>query len=317
MVGMTGGKMMLNSRFLPSGSVAGPSTAFEGRMKTVREKQVKYQYKHRRDLLDSNRADPPGIVSGLTTAVPAGIGLGAALGQTAPVLGLLAGTGLGGGLLVGSTGTAYYLDRQVTYVNKQVPMTEAEEWAVMTPLEKGHSQIDKALERWASVRNSHRSKISQIETLLSGIHKEVAELTKRLDAQRLKVHSITQGEERDTENRITIQLSAKSSSQKEHEKLLETANQVFAALDAEILKREEKLLEGKERLNMMQSQQAVLEMHQQLETVRGEGSSEKGTDPLLLELEKQRVQVESVLTSLQTHLDVESTLKAMAKTGSF
>jgi hypothetical protein len=102
--------------------------------------------------------------------------------------------------------------------------------------------------------------------------------------------------------------------------LLETAQKVFVVLDAEIQKREQNLFEAQEKLNMKQRQQSVIALHKQLTTIKGEQAQSpasadlKEAEQLALEMEKQQVEIEALMTSIQTEMDVDAVLKSMAKT---
>jgi septation ring formation regulator EzrA len=72
------------------------------------------------------------------------------------------------------------MDRKVTIVEKQVPMTEAEELAVMTPREKAHWEIDQALEKWQSIRQKQSDNLKWLEDKKSSLQGELAQLESSL-----------------------------------------------------------------------------------------------------------------------------------------
>ncbi len=200
-----------------------------------------------------------------------------------------------------SSGGVFFDQRKVTYSDEQVPMTPEEEWAAMTPLEQAHCKINQALEKWQTLRVPYKEQVQTLREAIQQIEREVQQLSRT---------SSTDTDKTNTEaSRLeTMRLKAKQDVLQEHRQLLVAAEKVYEALDQQILVREEKLIQGQEKLKMMTLQQGVIQMHDQLERVKAAEDADAQADPMMFEMEKQRVQIESVMASIQQALDVESVL---------
>jgi hypothetical protein len=276
------------------GSSTNPASYFQGRFKTVRKKEVNYVPRegHAEMLISgglSGLASGAGAYNGLLAIPSMGpsgvISLGIAAGSVMPAV---------------SSGAVFSDQRKVQYSEVQVPMTPEEEWAAMTPLEQAHFKINEALEKWQNLRQPHKDQMQALKQAIMQIEEDVHRLT----------HTPSSGnaEEKRLEG---IRLKAKQNVLQEHQQLLSAAEKVYEALDKQILEREEKLIQGQEKLNMMQLQQGVIQMHEQLEKVKVAKETDTQDEPMMFEMEKQRVQIESVMASIQQALDVESVLKNM------
>lgn len=272
-----------------------PPPLFEGRFKTVRKKEVHYR------PIDSEEANLTslGVFSGGGSGVGSYYGL-LANSAISPSGAVVLGS-LGGAILPAvSTGFMVAESRKVSYRTETVPYTPEEEWAAMTPLEQAHFKINAALEKWKAIRAPHKEQIQKLKKAIQQVERDVQQLSKaplKEDSEEKRLES--------------IRLNAKQAVLQEHQQLLSAAEKVYEALDQQILEREEKLIQGQEKLNMMQLQQGVIQMHEQLEKVKVSKETDAQNEPIMFEMEKQRVQIETVMASIQQALDVESVLKNM------
>jgi hypothetical protein len=265
---------------------------FEGRMKTVRQKHVTINKK----VLDKDFEELAN--SGLSIAL-----LGSAFTPWAS---------LAIALPTVAFPSIYLKHREVTYKEKQVPMTPEDELAAMTPLERAHFQIQQALDKWSKVRLEQKNTVQKLTQDLESYEQ---------DLQALEKESCPEGVDPDEfQSRLKMRVKARENGAVTQKALLETAQKVFVVLDAEIQKREQNLFEAQEKLNMKQRQQSVIALHKQLTTIKGEQAQSpasadlKEAEQLALEMEKQQVEIEALMTSIQTEMDVDAVLKSMAKT---
>lgn len=319
------------------------SPHFEGRMKTVREKVVTPTHESRNALWGNNRNEQSILVPSVVTAVPVSIAGGGLLVPLLPsVAPEVVVTGSGVAYLGGVTGWAYAEDfakRKITYVEKQVPMTQEEEWAVMTPLERANVQVDQALSKWQGLRTQHEQNIKEVQQCLQTLQTELTALDNEYQpllatlkslkdkppAEQLKMlkGESLEGYENKV-NQLKIRLDAKHHAQVEQLQLLEMARKVYQNLNGEILLREQKLYETRESLKVMSQRSLVLSMHKDWKGLAGkEGAAGNlalsgeitahdtaQEAAIMLALEKQKVEIEALMASVQTAMDVESVLKA-------
>jgi hypothetical protein len=318
------------------------SPMFNGRFKTVKEKDVSYTGESQKFFYRNSgpryEPAPPFSFPAVMTGIGAGAGIIALLPTPAPVSGIVGAVSAGLAVPGGSGATATLMDRRVSYYEKQVPMTPEEEWAVMTPLERANTQVDQALTKWQVVREKHLNKIQDIDKTLTDIQAALQSLLKEFEPidqqyQQLKDKSDTEkrlvlkGENWIAfENRVRqlkMRLDAKQRTNAEQQELKTMALNVYQALDGEIVKREQQLYETKESLNLMAQRQSVLEMNKELNAVKSTASSNTDAHPAqslelsnpdtILALEKQKVEIETLMASIKTAMDVDAVLKSVSQ----
>jgi hypothetical protein len=258
-------------------------------MKTVKQKHVTFN-KQEADATFENLANTGSIISAVGSLFTPYASLACSL----PTIALP---------------SIYLQNRNVTYKEIQVPMTPEEELAAMTPLEKAHFQIQQALDKWITVRQEQQQVVQTLTQELASCEK---------DLQTLEQETCPTGMDFTVfQSRLKMRLKSKEGSVQHQKSLLETAQKVYGVLEAEIQKREQTLFDAQEKLNMMQRQKAVIGLHTQLEKIKGESekntlvSDRKETEQLALEMEKQQVEIEALMTSIQTEIDVEAVLKTV------
>ena len=262
---------------------------FAGRMKTVKQKHVTFDKKEA-DAAFENLANTGSVISVLGSPFTPYACLLPAL----PTIALP---------------SIYLLNRNVTYKEVQVPISPEEELAAMTPLEKAHFQIQQALDNWSKVRQEQNNTIQKLTNDLGSCEQELKALERETCPTGL--------DSTEFHSRLKMRLKARENSVQQQKALLETAQKVFVVLDSEIQKREQNLFEAQEKLNMMQRQKSVIALHKQLEKIKGESAQGNATDgskeagQLALEMEKQQVEIEALMASLQTEMDVEAVLKSV------
>jgi hypothetical protein len=262
---------------------------FSGRMKTVKQKHVAFNKKEA-DAAFENLMTTGTVISATGSPfIPHAC--------FAPLLPFVA------------LPSIYLQNRTVSYKDVQVPMTPEEELAAMTPLERAHFQIQQALENWSKVRQEQNNTMQKLTNDLGSCEQELKALERETCPVGLDSNEF--------QSRLKMRLKARENSVQQQKALLDTAQKVFVVLDAEIQKREQNLFEAQEKLNMMQRQKSVIALHKQLEKIKGEpaqGNATDGvkeTDQLALEMEKQQVEIEALMASLQTEMDVEAVLKSV------
>jgi hypothetical protein len=283
------------------------SMLFSGRMKTVKEKSVTSSGESNGCFMNhSDPKDPscpPGIFPALLTGAGAGISL--VNGVLTPEAGLVSLPVFllpSLGIPATSWGVAQIMDRKVTYLEKKVPMTEAEELAVMTPIEKAHWEIDQALKKWQGVREKYQANLTQLEARLQVVQNEL---------------NVLQTAPSDGDHYTGLKRAAKENTLKELTDLTLVSKKMLQDLDGQIKEKEESLFAAKEKLDMMRIREDVLSLHQQLQT--GEQTSQEAQglkkdaalQPILEDLEKQKIKLEAIMASVQTAMDVNAVLNTM------
>lgn len=317
------------------------SPMFKGRFKTVREKHVDYSGRSNQCFWhQSDRGEPPFVIGAVTTGIGAGAGAFAMLPTPVPITGIIGAVSAGLAVPGGSAAAAALIDRRVSYSEKQVAMTPEEEWAVMTPLERANTQVDQALGKWQAVREKHLNKIQEIDKTLQEIQSALNSLLKAFEPINQQYHHIKDKSDTEKqqvlnnenwiafENRVRqlkMRVDAKQRTQSEQQDLKTIALNVYQALDNEIVKREQQLYETKESLNLMAQRQSVLEMNKELNAVKNTTSSTRDTHPTqplelnqpetILALEKQKVEIETLMASVKTAMDVDAVLKSVSQDG--
>lgn len=299
---------------------------FAGRMKTVKEKHVSYSgesnhfFWHNSDGKFNDA--PPFALPAVGTGIGVGFSVASSLPEPIPVTGIIGAVAAGLAMPAGSGLTAAILDRKVTYLEKQLPMTPEEEWAVMSPLEQAHYKVDEALKKWESSRQRHQQNLDTIETYWKKLDGERQELEHTLErAHRDARANNTDANKNHEVNRVTIQLETKTKVCEEQKKLFELAKQMFETLNQEILVHERKLYETKESLEMMSHRNLLLKMHQDIQGVKGQSQDnpvlgnvkDEQNKDLEMALEKQKIEIESLMASVKTAMDVDAVLKSMSK----
>lgn len=263
--------------------------SFSGRMKTVKQKHVTFN-KQEADAAFENLTNTGSLISAVGSLFTPYASLACSL----PTIALP---------------SIYLQNRTVTYKEIQVPMTPEEELAAMTPLEKAHFQIQQALDNWSKLRQEQKNTIQKLTDDLGSGEQELKALEKETCPKGIDATEF--------HSRLKMRFKAKESSVQQQSALLETAQKVFEVLDAEIQKREQTLFEAQEKLNMMQRQKSVIALHKQLEKIKGESekndptSNRKETEQLALEMEKQQVEIEALMASIQTEMDVNTVLNSL------
>jgi hypothetical protein len=283
------------------------SLAFSGRMKTVSKKKVNYSGESNGILMHhsfkNDHATPPAMLPAVTVGSATGCSLMSTFFPGGPsplsipvILGPLL------GIPGASWGVAQLMDRKVTIVEKQVPMTEAEELAVMTPREKAHWEIDQALEKWQSIRQKQSDNLKRLEDKKSSLQGELAQLESSLQKMTQDPHPDRQ--------QLELKLTAKKASLAEMEALRETSAKMMLTLEGRMKLKEASLYEAKEKLDMMHLRQDVLNLHQQLQGMDPGSDPALSQQPVLLDVEKQKVELEGIMASIQTALSVEESLRS-------
>ncbi len=275
---------MVNGPFVPISA---------GRMKTIKQKQVIFDQKAFHDDLEA--ASTAGTLLGVGgSTVPPFFSVVLALFPFA------------------MTPFSYLLRRDVSYKDVQVPMTPEEEIAVMTPLEKAHFQIQQALDNWSRVRQKEAATVQNLKQEVEGYEQDL----KALEAEACPDNV----DFTEFQSRLKMRIKAREGSVQDQKVLLETAQKMFVALEAEIQKREQNLFEALEKLNIMQRQKSVIALHKQLEKIKGD-SAQGTTAPeiaeshqLMLEMKKQQIEIEAIMASIQTEMDVEHVLNSVSET---
>lgn len=299
---------------------------FAGRMKTVKEKHVSYSGESNHSFWHNSDGKfhdaPPFALPAAGTGIGVGFSVVSSLPQPIPVTGIIGAVAAGLTMPVGSGVTAAILDRKVTYLEKQVPMTPEEEWAVMSPLEQAHYKVDEALKKWESSRQRHQQNLDIIETYWKKLDGERQELEQTLERTHRDARANNTDANKNHEvNRVTIQLETKTKVCEEQKKLFELAKQMFETLNQEILVHERKLYETKESLEMMSHRNLLLKMHQDIQGVKGQSQDnpvlgnvkDEQNKDLEMALEKQKIEIESLMASVKTAMDVDAVLKSMSK----
>lgn len=282
---------------------------FAGRFKTVKQKQVDYTGESKgvvmNHSLPDDRGSPPAIVPALASGGVLGVSLISTFFPAGPhPLSFPVALAPVVGLPAASWGAANLMDRKVNYVEKQVPMTEAEELAVMTPLERAHWEIDKALKKWQGVREKYQSNLAQLKAKAETVKNDIDAL-----------QSSQSGED----HYRALKLAAKQNSHKELTDLALVSKKMLQDLDGQIREKEEALIAAKEKLDMMKVREDVLSLHQQLQNGEQATQSETGLkkdaalQPILEDLEKQKIKLEAIMASVQTAMDVDAVLNSMNK----
>ncbi len=310
---------------------------FAGRMKTVSEKKVSYYGESNQcfwQTSDAREKAPPFVVPALTAGGAACTGMAGSI----PAVGLLGAILAGLALPAGSGLTAAIVDRKVTFTEKQMPMTPEEEWAVMSPLERANFQVDAALNQWQDVREKHIKRIDEISATLKTIQDAIETMMKEFEPidQQYQTLKDKPDEEKQRvlqqeswnlfENRhrqLKMRLGSKQGIKTEQDELKAMALRVYQALDTEIIKREQQLYDTRESLNLMAQRQSVLDMNKDLHAVQNTSSSESdvakasqafgSTNPdAVFALEKQKVEIETLMASIKTAMDVDAVLKSVS-----
>jgi hypothetical protein len=299
---------------------------FAGRFKSVSEKKVDYSGKSIDFFMKDCSQDPsdPGPPFALS-AVTTGAGVGASIFSSLPiptVTGVVGAVLAGLAMPVGSGLTAAIMDRKVTYSEKQIPMTPEEEWAVMSPLEQAHFKVDEALKKWESSRQVHQNNLGTIETYWKKLEQDRHALEQELErVQRNARVKHADAPLNHEINRLTLQLETKTKVCEEQKKLHALAKQMFETLNQEILVHERKLYETKESLEMMSHRNLLLKMHQDIQGVKGQTQEspvlgnlkDDQNKDLAMALEKQKIEIEALMASVKTAMDVDAVLKSMSK----
>jgi hypothetical protein len=299
---------------------------FTGRMKTVKEKHVSYSGESNHSFWNNSGEggkDPvPFLLPALMTGAGAGCSVASSLPTPFPVTGIVGAVLAGLAIPVGSGLTAAIMDRKVTYSEKQIPMTPEEEWAVMSPLEQAHFKVDEALKKWESSRQVHQNNLGTIETYWKKLEQDRHALEQELErVQRNARVKHADAPLNHEINRLTLQLETKTKVCEEQKKLHALAKQMFETLNQEILVHERKLYETKESLEMMSHRNLLLKMHQDIQGVKGQTQEspvlgnlkDDQNKDLAMALEKQKIEIEALMASVKTAMDVDAALKSMSK----
>jgi hypothetical protein len=282
---------------------------FVGRFKTVKQKQVNYTGESKGIVMNNSfpedRGTPPAILPTFALGATAGLSLIPAVFPVGPhPLSAFVFSAPALGLPAASWGAAHLMDRKVNYIEKQVPMTEAEELAMMTPIEKAHWEIDQALKKWQTIRQKQGANLKMLDDQKVLLEKDIT----RLEASLQNSNSFER-------EQFTLQLAAKQESLNEMKGLAELSIKMKETMEAKIKLKEASLYAAKEKLAMMTVRQEVLNMHQQLQGMNQEDGQADAMHPVLLDVEKQKVQLEGIMASIKTAMDVDAVLKSVSQEG--
>lgn len=215
----------------------------------------------------------------------------------------------------------------------QVPLTEQEELAIMSPSEKAHRTVDKVLEQIKAKRKEQQKLLQQHQRLVEEVIQERNDLEERIGVTRPNANQAEVGwttgsierQRRETRRRnvitdpeqkreIELQIQAKEKSILQYQQIAGAAQKAFDALEEKLRHQEAQCYETREKIRMMESSENLLKMQQNVkdaETKALTPDQQRQKESMELEYQKVQVQLEEMSKQLLLNAEVNAVLQTV------
>lgn len=208
----------------------------------------------------------------------------------------------------------------------QIPLTEQEEMAMMSPSEKAHHAVDKVLEQIKAKRQEQRQLLNQHKRLVDEVTREKEELQNSITPLSMadrttgtieRMRNQRAGKITDPEQIrvIELQIQAKEKSILQYEQIANAAQKAFDALEERLRHQEAQCYETREKIRMMESSENLLKMQQNVkdaETKALTPDQQRQKESMELEYQKVQVQLEEMSKQLLLNAEVNAVLQTVS-----